>query len=228
LPPDAGSWPPPAAAPDADASDAAAPDADASAVRAWLVQAGSGDPFDRHVFASVLAIAGSEAGRRLTDATGLGVADLVRLFQTCFPHAGGWLAARLATAAPPDPALADAIEEADLVRLLLDHGTDRAAPSTAWLAAMIARRSLGANHLWQDLGLDSRGELSRLMRRHFRPLADANDRDMKWKKFFYRRLCQLDGVLVCKAPNCGVCSDRAHCFGDEAGDPLIRLGRDPA
>lgn len=66
-------------------------------------------------------------------------------------------------------------------------------------------------------------DLSTLLRRHFAPLAARNSGDMKWKKFFYRELCQRDGVLVCKAPNCAVCDDAALCFAPEDGEPLARL-----
>jgi nitrogen fixation protein NifQ len=56
--------------------------------------------------------------------------------------------------------------------------------------------------------------LSRVLRRRFEPLARRNVRDMKWKKFFYRELFMRDGVLVCKAPVCDICTDFAHCFGN--------------
>jgi nitrogen fixation protein NifQ len=58
------------------------------------------------------------------------------------------------------------------------------------------------------------------MQRHFRPLAARNRSDMKWKKFFYRTLCAEDGIVVCKAPNCEICSDVDACFGGEPGEPL--------
>jgi nitrogen fixation protein NifQ len=196
----------------------------AADVNRWLVNGGRGDPFDRHVFACVVAVAlceiESEPQRSLCDATGLDRADLVALFAAYFPHGLALLDGLPPVASPVE----DAIEEPDLRQLLLDnraHGVIEA----EWLAAVVARRALGANHLWQDLGLNDRGELCRLLQRHFAPLAAANGRDMKWKKFFYRELCRRDGVLVCKAPNCEVCCDKAACFGDEAGEPLARMRR---
>lgn len=39
-------------------------------------------------------------------------------------------------------------------------------------------------HLWQDLGLFNRGELSRLLATHFPTLAAGNTQNMKWKKPF--------------------------------------------
>lgn len=181
------------------------------------------DAFDRHVVACAIAIAAMEADEvaSLSVATGLGRDAIVALFAAYFPHAIGLVdAGSPAEAAPVE----DAIEEPDLRQLLIDHRS-KGSVEEEWLAAIIARRSLGANHLWQDLGLNDRGELGRLLHRHFAPLAAGNVHDMKWKKYFYRRLCQLDGVLVCKAPNCEICTDKAVCFGDEAGEPLARARR---
>ncbi len=170
--------------------------------------AGTGDPRERHVFACVLAIAARNPAVPLSEGVGLARADLGRLIETYFP------AFRRLTAAIPATAGADAIEEPDLRRLLLDHRS-RGAIEEEWLAAILARRSLGANHLWQDLGLFHRRELSGLLDRHFHALAVQNVGDMKWKKFFYRQLCARDGIFVCKAPNCAVCTDYSVCFGNE-------------
>lgn len=176
---------------------------------------GEGDAFDRHIFACVLAIAATDHNRRLTEAVGLAGPVLAALVDRTFSGGRAFLPAF----ADDDTAGEDALEEPDLRQLLLDHVTNDGEPSR-WLAAMVARRSLGANHLWQDLGLPNRGDLSRLLSRHFGPLAEQNVNDMKWKKFFYRQLCQREGIVVCKAPNCEVCTDFAICFGGEAGDPL--------
>jgi nitrogen fixation protein NifQ len=85
---------------------------------------------------------------------------------------------------------------------------------------MIARRGLEPHHLWQDLGLRNRGELSQLMHRHFATLARRNVNDMKWKKFLYRLVCGTEGFAVCASPVCSDCNDYDHCFGDESGTPL--------
>jgi nitrogen fixation protein NifQ len=108
-------------------------------------------------------------------------------------------------------------EVADLVALLLEHA-DPAAASPAEIervAFTVAVASLGDNHLWQDLQLGSRAELSALMRHWFPALVALNHGDMKWKKFLYRELCRRAEVLICKAPSCEVCSDRHVCFGPE-------------
>lgn len=84
-----------------------------------------------------------------------------------------------------------------------------------WLAEIIAAACLGMDHLWQDMGLWSRKELSDLLQRNFPALAVLNDRDMKWKKFLYKQLCDQQGIYVCRAPSCDVCADYNVCFGPE-------------
>jgi len=102
----------------------------------------------------------------------------------------------------------------DLIKLMLDAraGVD---DSEVWLAEIIAAACMGMDHLWQDLGLFSRGELSELMRLNFPALAVRNDRDMKWKKFLYKQLCEQEGIYVCRAPSCDVCTDYEVCFSPE-------------
>lgn len=116
---------------------------------------------------------------------------------------------------PPDATRFDEFE--DLVCLLLEHRrvADR---ESAWLAYAIATACMGENHLWQDMGLPNRSVLSGLMKRHFTALAMRNIGDMKWKKFFYRQLCERAAVMACKSPSCGVCTDYAVCFGPEEAE----------
>lgn len=108
-------------------------------------------------------------------------------------------------------------EIVDLMSLLRDHadpaaGSAAAVDTVAWA---IACASLGENHLWQDLGLPSRLELSALIDHWFPRLATLNTHNMKWKKFLYKQLCLREELLICKAPSCGVCSDHGTCFGPE-------------
>ncbi len=102
----------------------------------------------------------------------------------------------------------------DLAGLLLEY---RAQPTEqlAWLSLAIASAAMGENHLWQDMGLPSRKMLSELMTRCFPGLAARNTGDMKWKKFFYRQLCERANVPICKSPRCAECCDYATCFGGE-------------
>jgi nitrogen fixation protein NifQ len=84
-----------------------------------------------------------------------------------------------------------------------------------WVAVTLAAGCRGANHLWQDLRLPSRRELSALINQWFPTLAARNVNDMKWKKFFYKQLCEREEIFICRAPSCGVCSDYHVCFGPE-------------
>lgn len=109
-------------------------------------------------------------------------------------------------------------EVADVQALLLDH-LDLCAGARVQgqaIAEAVALACLGDNHLWQDLRLASRAELSALMRRWFPGLVARNHADMKWKKFLYRQLCEREQILICKSPSCAVCTDYGACFGPEA------------
>jgi nitrogen fixation protein NifQ len=103
-------------------------------------------------------------------------------------------------------------EREDLVRLLL---MDKAgeSPSEVWMAHVVAAGCMGSDHLWQDLGLADRSELNTLMRRNFPSLAARNVKDMRWKRFLYKQLCEAEGIFACRAPSCEVCTDYHVCFG---------------
>lgn len=106
------------------------------------------------------------------------------------------------------------VELEDLLQLLLEYRAGLR-ESEVWLAHSVAYSCCGRNHLWQDLGLADRGELSTLMAVAFPDLAALNMDDMKWKKFIYRHYCSREGIYVCPAPSCGECTDHAKCFAPE-------------
>ncbi len=171
------------------------------------------EDLDRHLFRRIIDLAAQDV-RPLTQALGLGRADLARLIGKLLPERAHLLDDL------PDGAGPDELEEADLRELLLEHRGGEA-EEQVWLAAILARRSLEPNHLWQDMGFAERGELGAMFRRHFPALVALNSGDMKWKKFFYRQLCQREGFLVCKSPHCEQCDEHAACFGGEKGAPLM-------
>jgi len=164
--------------------------------------------------AGVLATAFERHGTGRLPLPGLGASATRHLLARWFPGAEQVLALDwqgLAGAPPAEPP-PDEIE--DLVALLTECAAG-AQEEALWLAHALAQASLGNNHLWQDLHLPSRRELSALMSRWFPVLAARNDRDMKWKKFLYKQLCDKAELSICRAPSCGVCSDYALCFGPE-------------
>jgi nitrogen fixation protein NifQ len=115
------------------------------------------------------------------------------------------------------PAGAGDDEYDDIVELLREHCVAADASGIS-LCHAIARAAMGEAHLWQDMGLPHRTALNDLLRANFPALAAKNTNDMKWKKFFYRQLCERAGVPMCRAPHCAECDDRALCFGpEEAG-----------
>jgi len=179
------------------------------------------DTFDAHVLASILAISAGEAtadGLPHAAVAGLTGEQFGTLVKEFFPKAAAWRLFAL------DSAVERTADEACLLDLL-ERCTTSQAPFERLLAAMIAKRAQQPNHLWQDLGLCTRGELSELMKRHFRPLAIRNSGDMKWKKFLYRLICADASYTLCTAPSCSECDDFAECFGEETGVSLLARAR---
>jgi nitrogen fixation protein NifQ len=161
------------------------------------------DP-NRSLLASIIAGQMADTGCLPAD-LGLGAAANRHLIATYFPGSEVHGPQRTLEAIP---------EWSDLQKLLLDHRACKY-PSELLIANIIASACAGRDHLWQDLGLADRDELSRLMWVNFPDLARANTGDMKWKKFLYRQFCSAEGIYVCPAPSCGVCKDYAKCFGPE-------------
>lgn len=107
------------------------------------------------------------------------------------------------------------LERDDLIRYLRARAAYPERAETGWISSILVAGCLGDDHLWQDLGLWSRQELSGLIAYNFPKVAAANTHDMKWKKFIYKQLCEAEGIYVCRAPSCDVCVDYPRCFGPE-------------
>ncbi|MCQ4346798.1 nitrogen fixation protein NifQ [Pseudomonas stutzeri] len=140
------------------------------------------------------------------------------LIQACFAErAGQYLGA------PPQAAERDALraellelrrdEWQELRELLLAGRAGRG--GEAAMAAIVAAACLGGDHLWRDLGLASREQLRALLEYNFPRLAARNVNNMRWKKFFYRQLCEQDGAYLCRSPSCQACPTYHDCFGEE-------------
>jgi nitrogen fixation protein NifQ len=129
-----------------------------------------------------------------------------------FHFPGAEIGSRPALGRQPDDRRYD--ERDELVALMLmDKAGD--SPSEVWMAHVVAAGCMASDHLWQDLGLWQRAELTALMRRNFPALAARNVKDMKWKRFLYKQLCEAEGIYTCRAPSCEVCTDYDACFGPE-------------
>ncbi|TAN67190.1 MAG: nitrogen fixation protein NifQ [Methylobacter sp.] len=106
------------------------------------------------------------------------------------------------------------LEKDDLVNLLKQFSNADIA-EIDWIIAVIVAGCLGNDHLWQDLGLWSRSQLSAMLHYNFPALAAKNNKDMKWKKFLYKQLCEAEGLYLCRVPSCEVCIDYSKCYGSE-------------
>lgn len=102
----------------------------------------------------------------------------------------------------------------DVRRLLLEHRSGLS-DCEVWLAQIVATGCMGSDHLWSDLGLFSRKHLGQMLLQNFRPLAALNDKNMRWKKFFYRQLCAKEGFILCRSPSCESCSEYKVCFAED-------------
>ncbi len=173
--------------------------------------------FDAHVLACIVTVSvvESQMDRSLAHALGVSGRVLRTQIDTYFPGK-----MELLEAFGLDGEIAVGEDEKCLRELLLRSRTSLANLSTL-LSTLVARRAMRPNHLWQDLGLTNRNELSLLMQRHFAPLARRNTQDMKWKKFFFRMICRDAGYRLCTAPSCAECTDFDSCFGDESGESLL-------
>jgi nitrogen fixation protein NifQ len=176
------------------------------------------DPQDPVTQAFVSAIEMARSSSRLTGRAGFGLDadEFEALLNRYFPGAASVyltpaLRASLATGAARR---VGTDEFDDLVVLLLEHRSDDSRESR-WLAYAIAACCMGDDHLWQDMGLPNRQALSDLLARHFSALFARNTGGMRWKKFFYKQLCERDGAFVCRSPSCAECVEYSNCFGPE-------------
>lgn len=190
-----------------------------------LLQACAADPADpaTQALAGVIGEALAWHGLQCLPLPGLGAASTRQVMLRRFPGAVDLLGLDWSRIVDRIEPRIDEIE--DLVSLLRAHADPAAGQmeDVEAVAHALASGSLGDNHLWQDLFMPSRRELSALIRQWFPSLAARNTQDMKWKKFFYKQLCEREQIFVCKAPSCGVCSDQPLCFGPE--DDPVGAGR---
>jgi nitrogen fixation protein NifQ len=97
-----------------------------------------------------------------------------------------------------------------LLRYRAGHSVDE-----EWLTDILIAGCLADLHLWHNLGLWGRADLTQLLEYNFPNLAAMNTQGMKWKKFIYKQLCLEEGIYVCRAPSCEVCEEYKNCFGSE-------------
>lgn len=84
--------------------------------------------------------------------------------------------------------------------------------STRAVCDLIAAGCLSSAHLWHDLGLPERPRLSALFAHYFPELKKMNNKNMRWKRFLYKQLCENGGDYVCRSPSCETCTSYTECF----------------
>lgn len=108
-------------------------------------------------------------------------------------------------------------EYQDLLNLILTEvAVPASQPERQVIAQWLAFSCMGQNHLWEDLGLPERPALSRMIADTFPALFARNSGNMRWKKFFYKQLCEQAEVFVCRSPTCQSCSEYRECFMPES------------
>ncbi|WP_158906366.1 nitrogen fixation protein NifQ [Burkholderia sp. L27(2015)] len=110
-----------------------------------------------------------------------------------------------------------AVEQMDFVtklrELLLTHiGASVREEDAACLASIIAHACLRPDHLWRDLGLNGREDVTEMLVRYFPALVARNVDQLRWKKFLARELALSLGLEPGPAPGCPGCEDFRHCF----------------
>ena len=170
---------------------------------------------DRHLFACLLAVAAREP-HDTAQALGLDDDGLAAIMGHFFPAVDlDILARHIAPNESPPPEV-----NQDVLKILLSHVpvedvSDDLSVAT-FLCKILAARAAHPGHLWLAMGLFERPQLTAAIQRHLPTLAEANSQNMRWKRYLFKQVCDLNGGVMCKSPNCGVCSDYALCFADDA------------
>jgi len=129
-----------------------------------------------------------------------------------------------------DPALADLREQAAiypargmdaaqteftrLLRALLDTWAAPGAGTTPWVSSVLTQACLRPDHLWRDLGLSGREDVTFLLARHYPGLVMRNVRNLRWKQFLAYSACEQAGLPPAAAPGCPACEDYGFCYPD--------------
>lgn len=189
--------------------------------RALLRYAPPGHP-DAGFFATVLgkSLAHGDLGR-----SGLTPRELDALLARLFPgapaaHDASLAALREQGAAYAEPGLDGAHAEfTRLLRALLDAWSSPDLDTTAWVTGVLARACLRPDHLWRDLGLSGREDVTALLTRHYPGLVARNVRNLRWKQFLAYSAREHAGQPPSEAPGCPACEDYGVCYRPAPAEP---------
>lgn len=183
-----------------------------------------GDPITR-ALAGVLENACAGRLPRFAQWLGLPPVAFRQMLDQYFPGAAaaGW-----EPDVPPQALESLPCEFPDLVDMLVAGRTPGVeGPEVSWAAHALASGCFGHTHLWQDMGLSGRDDVTVLLQQVFAPVHAANTTDMKWKKFFYHRVCERLDIHPCPEPSCEGCDHYAACHGAESVIVVTRAASHP-
>ncbi|SAK81660.1 hydrogenase [Caballeronia hypogeia] len=100
----------------------------------------------------------------------------------------------------------------DLHGLLMWHDRTKDRADAHCLATIISAASLRPDHLWRDLGLDGRDDVTTMLDRHYPDLVARNTANLRWKKFLAQEVARARGVAPTCAPGCPGCEDFGLCY----------------
>lgn len=99
-----------------------------------------------------------------------------------------------------------------LMRVLLDAYRAPGPDTTPWVSSVLAHACLRPDHLWRDLGLSGREDVTVLLARHYPGLVSRNVNNLRWKKFLAHSACEHADLPAAAAPGCSDCEDSAFCY----------------
>lgn len=184
--------------------------------RALLHHAPPGHP-DAGFFATLI---GTSLAHHNLARSGLCPKELADLLDYLFPDALASQDARLAALGQQFSAYA-ARGRGDpqpgftlLVRVLLEAYRAPDTPTTPWVTGVLVHACLRPDHLWRDLGLSGREDLTFVLARHYPGLVMRNARNLRWKQFLAYSACEHAGLPPSAAPGCFQCEDHGACYAN--------------
>lgn len=99
-----------------------------------------------------------------------------------------------------------------LMRVLLDAYRAPEPDTTQWVSSVLAHACLRPDHLWRDLGLSGREDVTALLARHYPGLVSRNVNNLRWKKFLAYTAREHAGLPTAAAPGCSGCEDEGFCY----------------
>jgi nitrogen fixation protein NifQ len=99
-----------------------------------------------------------------------------------------------------------------LIRVLLDAYRAPGPDTSPWVSSILAHACLRPDHLWRDLGLSGREDITVLLARHYPGLVSRNVDNLRWKKFLAYSAREHAGLPEAAAPGCSDCEDSGFCY----------------